>query len=246
MPARICELCGNRGELRDSHVWPKFAYKRYVAEQAHGGRFTDLVKETHHNKQVTEYLLCADCEERLSRAERSTAQFLTQAGQRPTTSHQYGPPFHDFVVSISWRTTLYYIRSTVHGADTLREPLRYWKQCLLGKRRQLGPYSQHGFLSFGQSLPGKDAEWHRSLGGQVFVHEGLVLSRIGPLLLVGMLKRSQLSLAEIRIWEKSRIWPVGGAIHLVTKSQPQDALTPAFAKLLNRLEQELIDAAARM
>ena len=42
MAIGTCHLCGQRRELVKSHVWPSFAYKRYVSDLKKGGQFFDL------------------------------------------------------------------------------------------------------------------------------------------------------------------------------------------------------------
>lgn len=247
-PIGICQLCMNKGTLCDSHVWPKFAYKRYVSDVKRGGSFTDLYKQKHHNKQVTDYLFCTGCEQRLSLSEKNARQFLERVERNPTCSHDYEALLHYFAVSISWRTALYNLRSgpEKNTPAMLKKPRRYWREFLVGKRAAVRPYSQHGFIAFGQTIEGKDAEWHKSLGGQVFLKERLVLSRIGPLLLVGILDRGHLSMKEIRTWELSRLRRNGGVIGPIAKNCPEEALTSKFARLLNTVEKEGVELAFRM
>src|SRR5262249_53551953 len=125
-------------------------------------------------------------------------------------------------------------------------PCRNWNRYLLGKRKDVGPYSQHAFVAFGEDIPGKDAEWHKVLGGQVFFEDCLVLSRIGPLLIVGLLDRGHLTLQEIRMWDCSRLRPSTGIIKPISKRRPEDSLTPTFAGWLNQLESHLAKLGARM
>jgi hypothetical protein len=248
MSIGICELCKNKRELLDSHYWSKFAYKRYVSNQARGGRFVDLRILKHHNKQATDYLLCQDCEERFCVSETGTAQFLSRVEINATSDHHYGESLHYFAVSISWRTAMYYLRSSgpSERPAVLQPACRYWSRYLLEKRKDVGPYSQHAFIAFGEAIPGKDAEWHKMIGGQLFLKENLVLSRIGPLLIVGLLDRRQLSLQEIRIWELSRLRPTAGTIRPISKHRREECLTPSFAGLLNRLESQLAKLGAKM
>jgi hypothetical protein len=248
MPIGTCELCKNKGELRDSHYLSKFAYKRYVSNQARGGRFADLKSQKHHNKQLTDYLLCDECEERFCASESSAAQFLSRVEGNPTSDHEYDNSMHYFAVSISWRIAVHSLRSGFpkEMPVLLRPASRYWSRHLLAKRKDVGPYSQHAFIAFGENIPGKDAEWHRMIGGQIFFEERLVLSRIGPLLIAGLLDRAHLILSEIRTWERSRLHPTAGIITPISKHRYEDSLTPGFARLLNQLESRLANLGARM
>ncbi len=38
----LYQLCGELRPLEDSHVWPKFAYKRNATDPGGGGRFVDF------------------------------------------------------------------------------------------------------------------------------------------------------------------------------------------------------------
>jgi hypothetical protein len=38
----FCRLCGNEAVLVDGHIWPKFAYKRYISDLTKGGSFIAL------------------------------------------------------------------------------------------------------------------------------------------------------------------------------------------------------------
>ncbi len=185
MPTGICALCKAYRELQLSHIWSSFGYKRYVANQKRGGAFLDLPKQKSHNKQVKDYLLCAECEQRLSRNETGAAGFLDQVAKSPASAHNYDLSLHDFAVSISWRAALYL------GAD-MELACDQWRRYLLGKRGDVGAFTQHAFIAFGQDIPGRDVEWHKSLGGQVFVKERFVLSRMGPLLIVGHFEKTHL------------------------------------------------------
>lgn len=248
MPIGICELCKNKRELRDSHYFSKFAYKRYVSNQARGGSFADLKSRKHHNKQLKDYLLCDECEERFCTSESIAAQFLSRVDGNPASDHEYDQSMKYFAVSISWRNAVHSVRSDFPSEMPvlLRPACRYWSQYLLAKRKNVGPYSQHAFIAFGENIPGKDAEWHKTLGGQIFYEERLVLSRIGPLLIVGLLDRRRLTLSEIRTWERSRLHPTAGIIRPISKHRREDSLTPAFARLLNQLESRLANLGAGM
>jgi phosphatidylserine/phosphatidylglycerophosphate/cardiolipin synthase-like enzyme len=49
-----CHLCGQNARIVNSHVWPSFAYKRYVSDQNKGGQFLDLQKRNPNaQKQYT-------------------------------------------------------------------------------------------------------------------------------------------------------------------------------------------------
>ena len=68
MAMEECHLCGEPHELRQSHIWSQFAYKRYAADQGKGGRFADLFKSRLSNVQYTESWFCDQCEQRFGEA----------------------------------------------------------------------------------------------------------------------------------------------------------------------------------
>ena len=104
-------------------------------------------------------------------------------------------------------------------------------------------FSQHAFVAFGDDIPGKDAEWHRGMGGGVYFAESIVITRIGPLVIIGRLHKADLKDAELDTWEGSRILPSGGTLPHIRKNQPNELLTKDFARFLNKLESTLVNQA---
>lgn len=110
-----CRLCHSAGELRFSHILPEFLYKPLYDEKH---RFIGLKHEPEPGtnedllqKGIREYLLCADCEQHLSKFERYASQVLRKL---PDTSRE--PPgavvrvtevdyarFKLFQMSLLWR-----------------------------------------------------------------------------------------------------------------------------------------------
>ncbi len=86
-----------------------------------------------------------------------------------------------------------------------------------GKVKIPGMFSQHAFVAFGDDIPGKDAEWHRGIGGGVYLAEGFVISRIGPLVILGRLHKSDLRDSDLNAWKGSRILPSGGTLPHIKK-----------------------------
>jgi hypothetical protein len=73
-----CRLCLVKGvELRDSHIMPKFSYRRARAKGA-GGDPVHIRngKAFQASAQITEYLLCAHCEQRIGDVETSVSRLL--------------------------------------------------------------------------------------------------------------------------------------------------------------------------
>ena len=97
-----CHLCGEEKDLQGSHVWPKFACKRFVANLAKGGQFADLHKQELTNEQYTRYWFCHDCEEILSKTENFAAQLLSKIERDPKKEHPYDERLLPFITSIYW------------------------------------------------------------------------------------------------------------------------------------------------
>lgn len=110
-----CRLCSSDGELRFSHILPEFLYKPLYDEKH---RFIGLKPEPEPGanedllqKGIREYLLCANCEQHLSKFERYASQVLREL---PDTSRE-GPGavvrvtgidytlFKLFQMSLLWR-----------------------------------------------------------------------------------------------------------------------------------------------
>jgi hypothetical protein len=240
----VCRLCLRKARLQQSHIWPRFVYARYVINPQLGGSFLNLTKGAIDNRHVKLRLLCRDCESRFSSAETYAAAFLRLAEQASQADQSYDGQLSYFAVSVSWRIAQFnLIRGNEKDAPALLgSACRQWRQFLLGKRRDVRPYSQHSLLAFGQSTPGKDAEWHKSLGGEVFPNERLIFARLGPLLLFALLDRKNLGLVEINTLELSRLKSTGGIVQSISKARLQPALTYSFTRVLSRVERRLIQS----
>ena len=192
METGICRLCGQRKDIVDSHVWPKFAYKRYASDLNKGGAFLDLSKKKLTNAQYTAYWFCEECDnETLSAGETHAGQLCAALDAQPTVARAYDHRLLAFVTSISWRSAMHHVVSGgVRDEGRLREAMRHWQQYLLGRKSRVEPFTQHLLVVYPT-----DFDTHKALGGQVFLDKHLLLSQIGPLLIVGLLGHKQLSVA---------------------------------------------------
>jgi hypothetical protein len=145
----LCRLCGEPGELQESHVIPSFVY-RWLKETSATGflRFSEAP-----NKRVQdghkEYWLCLPCEQRLNIWE---TQFATNVFHplNSNGSHRtnYGPWMMKFCVSISWRTLLKIQESglehfTVSQRVAAEGALDVWSKFMLDKLPHPGRHEQH-------------------------------------------------------------------------------------------------------
>ena len=144
-----CRLCGELGELQESHVIPSFVYKWLKETSATGFlRFSDAP-----NKRVQDgykqYWLCLSCEQRLNVWE---TQFATNVfhplsndgGERV----KYDAWMIKFCASISWRTLLKIQESglehfTPSQRVTAEQALAVWSKFILGKLPHPGRHEQH-------------------------------------------------------------------------------------------------------
>jgi hypothetical protein len=79
----LCKLCQNEKELRQSHVVPEFMYQNVYDKSPKRYYHLDIDQEAQAQskskilqKGVREYLLCDECEGKLSKWERYTANFF--------------------------------------------------------------------------------------------------------------------------------------------------------------------------
>lgn len=232
-----CRLCGQKRELTDSHVWPKFAYKYFAANQSKGGSFIDVFKQREHNGQCTRPWFCKNCDNQtLSAVERYAAIFCKTLDRRPTESLRYDERLLRFCASISLRTAMNSLEhDTTKRDQTVRPACRQWRDYLRGKRSSVGIYSQHVFVVFGREL-----EFHKGLGGNVFLHQDVVLSQIGPLFIVGQLRQERLSLPDLKIWNESQVFESGGVVSPISAWRVGTNITRRFAKLLAKHERTII------
>jgi hypothetical protein len=208
----ICQLCDRLGELVESDIWPRFGYKLYAADQSQGGVFADLHEMKLHGKRLTKPLFCKKCDnEALSRFENKAAKFCRELAKSPTSAIAYEDWLLPFLTSLSLRTILH--EPPLPGDESAYRPaVRQWKQFILGKRGNVGLYSQHLFIVFD-----REAQSHMGMCGWRRADKNFVFTQFGPLWTVGILGRKKLSLREIRAWHHSQILPAAGTIHPVTK-----------------------------
>ncbi|EAT13595.1 hypothetical protein HF888_09135 [Bermanella marisrubri] len=111
-----CRLCKRDCQLKNSHIIPEFLYRSLYDEKHRFYRISveESEKSTFIQKGVREYLLCGDCEQRLSKYERYASTVL-QGGVELTVSrdgnliHIEGidyVKFKLFSLSILWRSSI--------------------------------------------------------------------------------------------------------------------------------------------
>jgi hypothetical protein len=229
-----CHLCDETGELRHSHVWSAFTYKRFAADQSKGGRFADLSKQRLSNVQEKRYWFCRKCEQILGNQETYAAQYCDRIMYDPLADQPYDESLLRFATSISWRTMkLYYEDQAIGGIKSRWKAYDYWKRYLRGSRPGVNPYTQHIFI-----VNDKIHGLHKALGGQVFEEYAYVLSQIGPLHIVGLLNPDGLSKDDQRTWRNTKLRTTGGTIRPVsvwktgTRNPATNNITKEFTAIL--------------
>lgn len=148
-----CALCGKEGELRESHIIPKFVFRR-LAKTAVG----KLRSGTSPNVPVQDgekhKLLCADCEGLFSTFEAEFARNIFYPFQDSSQKQfQYNEWLQKFVISVSWRS-LYldlidFVRNQIGSIDSITnlvECERIMRDYLLDIRSDVGRIENHIFF----------------------------------------------------------------------------------------------------
>ena len=152
-----CKLCGASGRLIDSHIIPKWAYRR--ALRLYGGMAGPNLVQMKHGRamllptQLKEYLLCEDpCEKRTKRLADYACKISVQGDDRfpalETIRFLCGRPdaavcdtstldvstFVRFAVSVIWRAS---VSTKVPGVKLLNTPRASVNICIATKRPSL-------------------------------------------------------------------------------------------------------------
>lgn len=133
-----CALCKNEADLVDSHLIPRWAYKRVL--EADGGEekapvLVSAGAACYSNVQTTKHLLCTDCEGRFSKREDYVARLtrINEAGQ---------PRIFDYVKRLDTPTGI--LAELSNDVDV--ESIAYfaasiiWRGCAMNLGCVLGPY----------------------------------------------------------------------------------------------------------
>jgi len=207
-----CRLCGQKRPLRKSHIWPAFAYKSFVADQSKGGHFLDLNSEILKptNRQYKARWFCDDCEQAIGIGESSASLLCKQILEEGVgKDYPYDEGLLHFATSMSLRMA-YWLYEGKPISEAYSPALKVWRACLRNKRKDVGPYSQHCFVLIGNEGSGV-------LSGQIIQKEGFVVSRVGPLIIFGLLTgRKDMSLSRIKVQDQSKIHAKGGSISRIT------------------------------
>lgn len=146
--ASKCALCGRRGNIRQSHITPKFASKLIKDTSATGylSSAADGSKRVQDGKRVS--LLCDNCEERFSKSEKYFAEnVFYQYHNKGTQLFNYDKNLEYFATSLSWRSLKVTYNEAVHDQPHFTARLdraeACWREFLLGQRQHIEPHETH-------------------------------------------------------------------------------------------------------
>lgn len=147
-----CKLClKSNVELQESHIVPKFVW-RWLKETTPGKIRTHRVPNQRIQDGPKIYLLCSDCEQKLSDWEKPFREEIFIPLHDPEPARKpiyYGNWAIKFSVSVSWRVLTYfnYLSDSEHHTQYHQkfeeEALETWRKFILGDLKNPGRFSQH-------------------------------------------------------------------------------------------------------
>lgn len=222
-------MCGQKSEIVESHVWPRFAYKAYASDLDRGGEFVDLMKMRPHNWQYKFNWFCSQCEGRFS--ENYASRFCRNLADGDLPEYEYDIQLLSFLVSVSFRLVKF-VYGTRLLDDAVIPAMKAWKDFLLGKKRDVGQFTQHLFVLGGGP---------QALGCKLDGERRYIYGMIGPLHLFGVLNRRSLGLSELRVLDQSRVLVRGGTLQPVTQFRVGTNITMSLMKYLCKIEKGMFN-----
>ena len=156
MTAPTCALCGVAGDIRQSHVIPKFAIN-WIKRTSLTGRLasaTDAAKRIQDGIKIS--LLCDNCEEIFSKAEKYFAEkIFTPFHDNGVRLFDYNKNLEHFATSLSWRSLKVSYDEAVRDhrrlISTINRAEVCWREFLRGRRESIQPYENHLIFTGDQS-----------------------------------------------------------------------------------------------
>ncbi len=148
-----CKLCKKEGDLRESHILPKFIGKWIKKTSITGYLREHNELDKRAQDTAKEYLLCAECEILFSGWERNFAnRIFYPFVDKNIDRANYTDWLAKFCASLSWRT-LVYIRSKNEKEERSQDYINqveaarmHLEKFLLGEVNNLNQYEQHHTL----------------------------------------------------------------------------------------------------
>ena len=146
-----CRLCERDQKLRESHILPKFVWD-WLKESSVSAIRTSTNPNVRVQDGFKAYLLCEECEQRLSRFEKPFAEHFFRPvhdGESPL-GLSYGAWALPFAVSVAWRILIWDGEQgspLEHLTDRQRVSAmraeRTWRAYLLGQAKHPSEFEQH-------------------------------------------------------------------------------------------------------
>jgi len=147
-----CALCKSEKILKESHIIPKFVFDRIKENSPTGYLRGGLLNSNQRRQDGDKFkMLCEDCEQLFSWAERKFAEdIFNPYHELGTTSFEYGPWLSYFIISVNWRT-LHLDNIDFHSRQEWSDDLlcvlddaeMILADFLLGKRSDIGNMENH-------------------------------------------------------------------------------------------------------
>lgn len=176
-----CALCGEKKEIKLSHIIPKLVGRNLKKTSIGAIRNTEnpnkVVQDTEKH-----YLLCDDCEERFSASETWFANKIYYPYvKRKSDDFDYDERLHYFLISLSWRSLYLDIMDLVQNGgcqlDTLNHLIKseaIMKDYLLEKRSDVDYIENHiFFFDTIKSVSGELGENINELQPHISIHRGI-------------------------------------------------------------------------
>ena len=214
---RICSLCRSEGEIKLSHIIPKFV-SDWIIDTSPG--YLRCAKNPNLRIQdgIKLDLLCENCEQRLSKWEKAFAENIFKPLHKHHSEMSIFPCEEwalKFAVSVSWRVLVHFKQlgllshfSEIQQADA-DKALNMWSEFMLDHRDHLGPHEQHmvffdviEFNTLTDLSPYMNRYLLRTFDMDVICSENstLVYSKMGRIGLFGVIRDD-----NIKYWRGTRI-----------------------------------------
>jgi len=145
-----CAFCGDRAELKESHIIPKFVFD-WLKETSGTGyiRFSQTPNRR-EQEGLKSPMLCENCEQRFSIWEKQVSEKIFKPlHNHPGKGFKYGKWLAKFCASVSWRVATFYKSKGEfkHFSAALLEStdraLQRWKDFILDVQPHPGPFEHH-------------------------------------------------------------------------------------------------------
>ncbi len=239
-----CALCKAERSLKRSHIIPQFVFDR-IKRNSPTGFLRGGVSQVNLRRQdgdKTE-LLCSECEQRFSEAERNFAEKVFEPyHETGTTSFKYGPWLSYFISSVNWRTLHLDNIGFNSKKELLDEKLRLLKDAetiladfLLGERPDIAKMESHILPMFvitsgDSALEELNFYFRASVFDYTFCSHDVggcyVCANLAGVLIFTVIQKG-----ENDIWEHTFVEPQGGII----KQPPVRIRSPLMADMAGLL-----------